>query len=59
MLLKLSRWYRALRAHNPNKKGRRSKRVLCTHIMKKRIRKEERLSFPKPKIKEGKEEDAP
>ena len=59
MLLKLSKRYRALRARNSNKKRRKKKRVSRTRRLKKGIRKEKILSFPKPKIKERKEEDNP
>ena len=59
VLYKFSKWYRSLRACNPNKKIRKNKRVPHTSRLKKGRRKEERLSFPKPKIEERKEEDSP
>ena len=54
--IKLSKWYRALLAHNPNRNGRKKERVTRNHNLNKRIMKEERLYFPKPRINERKEE---
>ena len=54
VILKPSKWYRALCAHNPNKKGINKRIVPRTCILKKGRRKKERISFPKPKIKKRK-----
>ena len=46
--------YRALRARNPNKKSRKKRREPRSRKLEKRIMKEERSYFPKPKNREGK-----
>ena len=46
---KLYKWYRALRARNRNRNSRKKKIVPRTHRLKKSRRREERLSFPKPR----------
>ena len=42
----------SLRARNPDKKSRNKRREPRYHKLRKRIRKEEILSFPKPKNRE-------
>ena len=49
--IKVSKWCISFYASDPNKNSRKKRRLPCTRINEKRRRKEEIISFPKPKIK--------